>query len=298
MDARAVLVGWLIAVGAGPALAQDASARWRGAWQVVGQTSWRHVGGTNDALELEGRIGDLDARLRGRGDARGLSLTGEGARISGEPAVWTQHAVRLEARAAANGTLEVTLEVAGERPWRERWVRPTAPRLTVRAIGRRDASREPSRGRPAPDDADLRFEPGASDLVLEVVVEGRPMSVALQVLAEPDDARYAHLDGLVHHVDLAGGAPLPIGRHRVTWSGADRSTAERLLLPGRYHVLVATSDAPLGPPPGEEAAPRAALALVVPDDAAPPPTASTAPAGEREGGLAGRVDVRGAREPR
>jgi hypothetical protein len=297
MDARAVLVGWLIAVGAGPALAQDASARWRGAWQVAGQTSWRHVGGTNDALELEGRVGDLDVRLRGRGDARGLSLTGEGARISGEPAVWTQHAMRLEARAAASGALEVTIEVAGERPWRERWVKPTAPGLSVRAIGAPPRPREPSRRRPAPDDADLRFEPGAADLVLEVVVEGRPMSVALQVLADPDDARYAHLDGLVHHVDLADGAPLPIGRHRVTWSGADRSTTERLLLPGRYHVLVTTSDAPLGPPPGEEAAPRAALALVVPDDATPP-TASAAPAGEEEGGLAGRVDVRGPREPR
>lgn len=286
MDARVVIVGWLLWLGAPPALAQDPARRWRGAWQVEGQTCWRHVGGPDDALTLEGRLGDLDVRLHGRGDARGLSLAGVAERVGGEPAVWSQHAMRLEARAVPGGALEVTLDVAGEGPRRERWVKPTTPRLTVRTIGGARASADGP-----------CFEPGARDLVLEVVVEGRPVAVALQVLAAPDDQRYEHLGGLVHHVDLAGGAPLPVGRHRVTWSGADRSWAERPLLPGRYRITVVSSDEPLGPPPGEAAPPQSALVLVVPD--APDRLASReAPADRQDGGLASRLDPTGARASR
>ena len=71
MDRCTAIVGWLVGAAATASLvqAQEVGARWRGPWQVEGHASWRQVGGGDDALILEGRVGDADLSLRGRGDA-------------------------------------------------------------------------------------------------------------------------------------------------------------------------------------------------------------------------------------
>lgn len=214
---------------------------WRGAWQVEDQAAWRHVGREGRALVLEGRVGDLEVALRGGPVAGGFVLIGEATRVV--DGAREERRARLAARQAREA-LEVTLEVEGQAPRRERWARPAAPTLHLGS------------------DAPLTLPPDGTPLRLDVRVGGRPLPAArLVVLALEDDPRYAHLGGVVHHADLG---PLPVGRHTLTWSGADRSLDGAALLPGRYLVVVAGADDIVGPPPGSgDAALAATLTLIV-----------------------------------
>lgn len=226
---------------------------WRGAWQVEDQAAWRHVGREGRALVLEGRVGDLEVALRGAPVAGGFVLVGEATRVV-DGAREERHArlAARQARAALEVTLEVTLEVEGQATRRERWARPAAPTLHL----------EPG-GAPRLDPtAPLTLPPDGAPLRVDVRVGGRPLPAArLVVLATDDDPRYAHLGGVVHHVDLGS---LPVGRHTLTWSGADRSLDGAALLPGRYLVVVAGADDVVGPPPGSgDAALAATLTLIV-----------------------------------
>ncbi|MCO5166673.1 MAG: hypothetical protein M9894_09940 [Planctomycetes bacterium] len=247
----------LIVIACSAAGAARAAEDWRGAWWVEGAGGWRHVGREGAALVLDGRVGDLEVALRGAPTADGFDLAGLVVRVvDGEREA---RPARLEARAARGGALEVVLRVGDEAPRRERWARPAAPALAL----------EPAAPRLEPD----------GGLHVVVRVEGRPLAGArLQVLAADDDGRYAHLGGVVHHVDLG---PLAVGRHPVTWAGIDRSPDGAPVLPGRYRVVVAAADDLLGPPPGEE---RPALAAEVTLDVGGPDLAHAGPRPAPRGG--------------
>lgn len=286
---------------------------WRGPWRVEGSSSWRHVGARGDLLLLDGRLAGLDVSARGRAGRDGFELAGTAFGADG-----VERRVRLVARAAVRrgrqgpvGALHVRLHLEGQAsPLEERWVRAEAPAIRlVPPSGRRDPAD------PAPEVVFAPGDPAGGGLRLELQVVGRPQAVTLTVLA-PDDPRYEHLGGVVHHAELAAApehtrgvpagrargtpsrssrgetssreagasprrahpadptgarAPLAVGRHVVTWSGADRSVAGAAVLPGRYLVVVTPAEGLLGPPPGEAAGQATAttLTLVVPGPAAP-----------------------------
>lgn len=240
-----VVIGWVGRVSAG-------EPDWRGSW-LADDGTWRHVGAQGTGLVLEGRVRGLEVTLRGHGDAGGVVLRGTAldpagnerpARLVGRP---------VAGRAASAASLAVTFDVEGLPPAEELWRRPGAPSLRLAVPGDRRAA------------STIRLAPGAP-LRVEVHVGGRPQGVVLTIVA-PDDPRYAHLGGVVHHHELGVGARLPVGRHDVTWSGRDRSPDAAPLLPGRYRVIVSAVEGLLGPAPGEEGVPVVAeLALVVGED--------------------------------
>jgi hypothetical protein len=242
-----------------------AEAGWEGPWQVEGAGGWRHVGGPDAALILEGRIGGLDARLEGRGDARGFWLQGTLSGIVDD--AWVERATRLDARPSGTDALDVTLTREGAPPARERWRRPRPARLRVEA---------PS-----------RYDPASGDLTFDIIVEGRPQAVVVMVVAA--EGEYARLGGVVEHLHVALGEALPVGRHRVAWSGKDRGLDGQPILPGEYRLVVTTAEDAVGPPPGVEGDPlTASVTLTV--DGAPAPVVVVAPG--RDGpapGLAGSV---------
>ncbi len=256
---RRVVATTLVLIGVGIGRAQadpGAPPDWRGSWLLDGACAWRHVGARAGGLVLEGRVAGFDLELEGVGSSDGFTLRGTALALD-DGAAWP---AALSARVAGgDGRLEVALTIDDRPPLKETWVRPAAPSVRLVAPG----------GRRGP----LSLDTGVG-LRLQVHVGGRPQAVVVSVLA-PDDPRYAHLGGVVHHAVLAEGRPLLVGRHEVTWDGRDRSPHERPLLPGRYLLRVTAASDLLGAPPGEDPSSDtvAEVTLVVGPDLAPAPAA-------------------------
>ena len=184
----------------------------------------RPPGAKSRARALEGAGPTLQGLVRGERGPGQLRARAAAA----PPPRGRQVAVRLEARAGVEGTLDVALVLDGRELVREVW--QPAGRARVRLVAC-----------PARHDLDQ------GELTIELEVRGRPHQVLVRVdAANPE--RYPELAGLVQYEALG---PLPVGRHRLRWSLRDRSFAAPRLEPGDYALRVAsepdaTGLAPLG----------------------------------------------------
>jgi len=116
---------------------------------------------------------------------------------------------RLLLRASDEGSLVAEIRCPGQPLLREEWRAAGSPEVEVEARA------------PSPLGA----------LVLAYELRGSPLDLELAVVS--DDPAFADLDGLVYLESLGR---RPLGRHRTTWSGCDRSAAAGRVPAGSYRL--------------------------------------------------------------
>lgn len=259
--ARGIRTVWgLAALCAGlvatEARAQDARP-WAGEWRVEGDAGARRrlERDADGLLRLTAVVRGLDLELRGQ-DAAQLHLAGEltstrglvGALQDDEPGA--THEVRLTGdRLATNAEGEeqarITIAIDGKDDIHETWLRPGAPGLAWLEAPAAKAY-DFKHGGPLRLRFEVRGRAQVVRLRVKTLAPQHPIPVKVGDRHQPLEAQTGFYrdqgltDDVVYEEVVAGGAPLRLGPHVVSFAGRDRTGAKRLLLGGGYRVELET----------------------------------------------------------